>query len=151
MCPKTELSTRLSGPHLNVAVIAIWNERVHTYNPFQLQSNIDLNEPRIEIQRFCKWFKLQSYKIAIPKGQLILKCPFGVFKSSTKNEIFSRISSLTSNKGSNQKGIRALYSKLYSTYWMILFWLSETPYKIFCCFLKTKGHFEINWPLVAEE
>ena len=38
------------------------------------------------------------------KGQLISKCPFGVFKSSKKkNEIFVRISALASNKRSNQK------------------------------------------------
>ena len=38
------------------------------------------------------------------KGQLILKCPYGVFKSSKKNkEIFSRISALASKKRSNQK------------------------------------------------
>ena len=36
-----------------------------------------------------------------PKGQLILKCPFGIFKS------FSKISALASKKGSNKK-IRAL-------------------------------------------
>ena len=42
------------------------------------------------------------------KGQLILKCPFGVFKSSKKNEFFSRISALASKKMSNQK-TKALY------------------------------------------
>ena len=36
------------------------------------------------------------------KGQLILKCPFGVFKSPKKtNEIFYRISALASKKRSN--------------------------------------------------
>ena len=44
------------------------------------------------------------------KGQLISKCPFGVFKSSKKtNEIFSRISALASKKRSNQKNKRTLY------------------------------------------
>ena len=37
------------------------------------------------------------------KGRLISKCPFGVFKSSKKLTIFSRISALASKKGSNQK------------------------------------------------
>ena len=37
------------------------------------------------------------------KGQLFFKCPFGVFKSSKNNEIFSRISALASKKRSNQK------------------------------------------------
>ena len=38
------------------------------------------------------------------KGQLISKCPFGIFKSYKKNnEIFSRISALASKKRSNQK------------------------------------------------
>ena len=45
-----------------------------------------------------------------PKGQLILKCPFGVFKSSKKtNEIFSRISALASKKRSNKKNKGTLY------------------------------------------
>ena len=38
------------------------------------------------------------------KCQLISKCPFGVFKSSKKNNnFFSRISALASKKRSNQK------------------------------------------------
>ena len=37
------------------------------------------------------------------KGRLISKCPFGVFKSSKKLTIFSRISALASKKRSNQK------------------------------------------------
>jgi hypothetical protein len=38
------------------------------------------------------------------KGQSILKCPFGVFKSPKKtNGIFLRISALASKKRSNQK------------------------------------------------
>ena len=46
------------------------------------------------------------------KGQLILKCPFGVFKSPQKNnEIFSRISVLASKKSSNSK-IIILYGYL---------------------------------------
>ena len=45
------------------------------------------------------------YKYALdkmPKGQLISKIPFGVFKSPKKTEIFSRISDLASKKRSNQ-------------------------------------------------
>ena len=50
-------------------------------------------------------------RLPAAKGQLILKCPFGVFKSPKKNyEIFSRISTLASKKRSNQKKIRALYT-----------------------------------------
>ena len=42
--------------------------------------------------------------VGLPKGQLISKYPFGVFKSPKKNNgIFSRISSLASKKRSNQK------------------------------------------------
>ena len=38
------------------------------------------------------------------KGQLISKCPFGFFKSPQKNnEIFSRISALTSKRGQIKK------------------------------------------------
>ena len=44
-----------------------------------------------------------SYFVQIAKGHLISKCPFGVFKSPKKNEIFSRISALASKKRSNQK------------------------------------------------
>ena len=45
------------------------------------------------------------------KGQLISKCPFGVFKSSKKNnEILSSISALASRKRSNKKRIRTSYT-----------------------------------------
>ena len=45
-----------------------------------------------------------SFVFSITKGQLILKYPFGVFKSPPKiHEIFSRISALASTKRSNQK------------------------------------------------
>ena len=40
---------------------------------------------------------------ALIKGQLISKCPFGVFKSIQKTNIFFRISALASKKRSNQK------------------------------------------------
>ena len=40
----------------------------------------------------------------LAKGQLILKCPFGVFKSTKKTiKFFVRISALASKKRSNQK------------------------------------------------
>ena len=39
--------------------------------------------------------------VHLAKGQLILKCPFGVFKSPKKT--FSRISALASKKRSNLK------------------------------------------------
>ena len=49
----------------------------------------------------ANWFKESLITF---KGQLISKCPFGVFKSPKKtNEIFSRISALASKKRSNQK------------------------------------------------
>ena len=55
-------------------------------------------------------YGMQSFLPAVAKGQLILKCPFGVFKSSKKtNEIFSRISGLASKKGSSQKNKGTLY------------------------------------------
>ena len=42
--------------------------------------------------------------LLVIKGQLILKCPFGVFKSTKKNnKILVRISALASKKRSNQK------------------------------------------------
>ena len=45
----------------------------------------------------------QAYKIG-PKGHLISKCPFGVFKSPKKPPpIFERISALALKKRSNQK------------------------------------------------
>ena len=43
----------------------------------------------------------------VDKGQLILKCPFGVFKSSKK--LFSRISDLATKKSSNKKNKGTLY------------------------------------------
>ena len=46
----------------------------------------------------------QLTKCDICKGQLISKCPFGVFKSPKKTkEMFSMISALASKKRSNQK------------------------------------------------
>ena len=43
-------------------------------------------------------------EFAHTKGQLILKCPFGVFKSPPKNnEPFFRISALASKKSVNKK------------------------------------------------
>ena len=42
-------------------------------------------------------------KILIIKGQLISKCPFGVFKSPKKPTKFLMISALASKKRSNQK------------------------------------------------
>ena len=57
-------------------------------------------------------------KAAKAKGQLILKCSFGVTKSTRKNnEIFVRISAPASKKRVNPKKIRPLYT----TNWMILF------------------------------
>ena len=51
-------------------------------------------------------------KFGFSKGQLILKCPFGVFKSPKKtNDFFSRISGLdlASKKRSNEKNKGTLY------------------------------------------
>ena len=47
--------------------------------------------------------RLIYLELTVFKGKLISKCPFGVFKSSKNEEIFSRISALASNKKSNQK------------------------------------------------
>ena len=44
-----------------------------------------------------------DYFLKSTKGQLILKGIFGVFKSTKANEIFVRISALSSKKRSNQK------------------------------------------------
>ena len=60
------------------------------------------------------WLYQQFYKNYIsstfPKGQLISKSPFGVFKLTKKtNEIFVRISALASKKRSNQKNKGTLY------------------------------------------
>ena len=55
------------------------------------------------------------------KGQLISKCPFGVFKSTKKrNVIFVRISVQASKKRSNQKNKGTLYS-LLEDFILILF------------------------------
>ena len=67
-------------------------------------SSIDFGRSTMELN---SW---EKFKIEIVKGQLILKCPFGVFKSPKKNhEIFSRISALASKKRSNQKNKDTLY------------------------------------------
>ena len=56
-------------------------------------------------QHILLHFLMQNIRMCFLKGQLISKCPFGVFKSSKKtNEFFSRISALlASKKRSNQK------------------------------------------------
>ena len=55
-------------------------------------------------------YGMQSFLPAVAKGQLILKCPFGVFKSSKKlTKFFSRISGLASKEGSSQKNKGTLY------------------------------------------
>ena len=45
----------------------------------------------------------QLMRFEATKGQLISKCPFCVFKSTKKHEIFVRISALASKKKPNQK------------------------------------------------
>ena len=53
---------------------------------------------------FLLTFFLTEMAIFIPKGQLISKCPFVVFKSTRKyNKSFVRISVLAPKKKSNQK------------------------------------------------
>ena len=114
-----------------------------------------------EIPHFCCCCCCGSLVVAMAKGQLILKCPFGVFKSPKKpTKFFSRISALASKKRSNQKK-----GALNTTNWRILFWLSYTTFLIYL-FLEAraeilekvllvfwviwkapKGHFEINLPL----
>ena len=50
-------------------------------------------------------------EIQTDKGQLILKCPFVVFKSTKKNnEIFVMISALASKKRSNLKNKGTIYN-----------------------------------------
>ena len=61
-------------------------------------------------------YKMQD---CISKGQLISKCPFGVFKSPEKIIVF-RISALASKKVSNQKNKGTLYVPLIGK---TLFWL----------------------------
>ena len=56
-------------------------------------------------------YGMQSFLPAVAKGQLILKCPFGVFKSSKKTNEFFPL------KRGQVKKIRALYT----TNWRILF------------------------------
>ena len=62
------------------------------------------------------WYpqKAVGFLTVVVKGQLISKCPFGVFKSSKKtNDFFSRISALVFKKRSNQKNKGTLlYHKL---------------------------------------
>ena len=53
-------------------------------------------------------YKMQD---CISKGQLISKCPFGVFKSPEKIIVF-RIAALASKKVSNQKNKGTLYVPL---------------------------------------
>ena len=54
--------------------------------------------------------KTKKTPFVTAKGQLIYKCPFGVFKSPKKNnKNFSRISALASKKRSNQKNKGTLY------------------------------------------
>ena len=57
------------------------------------------------IFHFCRNYPCQRIMVSFfefstiqGKGQLISKCPFGVFKSSQKNNIFSRISALVSKE-----------------------------------------------------
>ena len=74
-------------------------------------------------------FTLYNLRI-LSKVQLISKCPFGVFKSSKKNNvIFSMISVLGSRKRPNQK-----IGALYNTKWRILFWPSYTTFMIWPLF-----------------
>ena len=95
------------------------------------------------------------------QGQVISKCPFGVFKSSKKpKKKNSRISALVSKMRSNKK-IRELYTAIIGGFYFgsptLLFWFdlflearAEILEKIvgFLGDLKSpKGHFEINWPL----
>ena len=55
------------------------------------------------------------------KGQVNFEMSSWCLQIDQKNnEIFARISALASNEKSNQKKLRALYT----TNWMILFWLS---------------------------
>ena len=46
---------------------------------------------------------LSPRAVEMVKGQLISKCPFGVFKLTKNSESFVRISALASEKKSNQK------------------------------------------------
>ena len=92
------------------------------------------------------------------KGQLILKCPFGVFKSPKKTiEIFSRISALASKIGYIKKRvdfiplIGGFYFDSLTLPFLFDFFLepkARNPGKKFVGFLEEvltpKGHFEIN-------
>ena len=59
---------------------------------------------RLEVAaNFKKYSSWNKKRPLILKGQLISKCPFGVFKSPKKQQKFSRISALASKKRLNQK------------------------------------------------
>ena len=91
-------------------------------------------------------------------GQLISKCPFGIFKSTKKtNKSFVRIPALAYKKGQITK-TRARYTANRMILFWLLFWFDlflEVGQKslqkfrwFFLVYLKIpKGHFEINWPL----
>ena len=60
----------------------------------------------LDTKRVLGYMQINNFQkvSSCPKGQLILECPFDVFKSPKKtNKIFSRISALVSKKRSNQK------------------------------------------------
>ena len=75
---------------------------------FLLLHSFSLQATSLFILKIKVWFfiiEARALKREVePKGQLISKCHFGVFKSPKKtNEIFVRISALASKKRSNQK------------------------------------------------
>jgi hypothetical protein len=71
------------------------------YNKKYIKKIIKKKQKKIAV-----WKKfLLAVKIIFTKGQLILKCPFGVFKSpqKKKTKFFARISALASKKKLNKK------------------------------------------------
>ena len=93
--------------------ISYWNFLIFKDDTEENEEDYDIPD---EIEEVIEYLLegLRSVETVIrwsaAKGQLISKCPFGVFESSKNhNEIFSRISALASKKRSNQKNKGTLY------------------------------------------
>ena len=77
---------------------------VHTFLSKIIDFFVVIGEKMVEIH------SVHKYPV---NGQLISKCPPGVFKSSKKNnELFLRMSALASKKRSNQKDKVTLYHQI---------------------------------------
>ena len=92
------ISTRSRGIFF-VTVVKEWPPRWSEWHT--------ISKPSLALLLLCPMSEVKHRKHGfghgLGKGQLISKCPFGVFKSSKKPTFFSRISALASKKRSNQK------------------------------------------------